>query len=321
MSRPGFFFCLCPDGQLIQGKIRALLDNNPETWRIKTYWADEELPDAYWESLSLTGLLGDSTAVVLRRAEQLQAATWKKLHPVLSRFRPQVWPFFCIESQWKRSEPSIPAILSKQKFFQLAKQKNWIWRSPGFSRQSLKGYLQNWAESCGRTFSAQALALAAEILPLDGAGLNNELKKLEVLSSDTKRINPEDLAVVSFQPEMDSFAFLQALQSRDNKVGLWHKIIHNQLDSNQDMVLPFLGLMLWEARQLWQLAAGEADKVRLPPGIKKAKAQMAQKLGQQKLAEIWTHVLEAETGIKSGENSQAQAMEILVSRLMALFAS
>ncbi|MFW6054387.1 MAG: DNA polymerase III subunit delta [Thermodesulfobacteriota bacterium] len=318
-DRPGFLFCVCPDAELIRGHIRGLLEKRSENWRIKTFWADEELPDSFWEALSLTGILGDSAAVILRRAERLQAASWRKLSPVLCRFKPNIWPFFCIESQWSKGDPPVPAVLKKQKFFQLAEQKRWIWKSSGFSRQSLKGHLQRWAESQGRLFSGQSLALATEILPLDGAGLKNELQKIELLLGDRQQIQPEDLSVVSFQADMDSFAFLQALQSKGQKIALWKKLIRNQLDSGQDMVLPFLGLMLWESRQLWQLAAGDSGKVRLPARIKDTKTRMARKLGQRKLAEIWTHVLEAEIGIKSGQFTAAQAMEILISKLMLLF--
>ena len=319
MNRPGFLFCICPDGELIRGHIHNLLNRGSETWRIKTFWADEELPDAFWEALSLSGLLGYSQAVVLRRSEKLLASSWKKLSPVLSRFKPNIWPFFCIENEWSRGDPSIPAVLKKQKFFQLAEKKSWIWKSSGINRQSLKKYLQQWSEAQGKIFSAQALSLACDILPLDGAGLKNELQKIELLIGDRQQVHPEDLSVVSFQPDMDSFAFLQTLQSKGRKIDLWKKIIRNQLDSAQDMVMPFLGLMLWESRQLWQLAGGESDKVRLPPGIKETKTRMARQLGQKKLAEIWTHVLEAEIGIKSGEVTAGQAMEILISKLMLLF--
>ena len=320
MSRPGFHFCLCPDSELIIRHIRSLLEAQPETWRMKMFWADEELPEAFWEALSLTGLLGTPLAVVLRKAESLPAATWKKFNPVLNRFRPQVWPFFCLEQAWKRGKPSIPATLQKQKFFRLAEEKHWIWRSPGINRHSLAKHLREWAAARDKTFSRDALALAEQIMPLDGAALKNELDKLELLTAREPEITPQHLQAVSFQPEMDAFAFLKALQSRTHQAALWRQLLRDQLGSGQEMVLPFLGLMLWDARQLWQLAAGDADTVKLPPQIKKEKATMARNMGLKKIAAIWTHVMEAEAGIKSGTVSGGQAMEILVSRLMGVFA-
>jgi DNA polymerase-3 subunit delta len=89
--------------------------------------------------------------------------------------------------------------------------------------------------------------------------------------------------------------------------------------SSQDTVLPFLGLMLREARLLWQLASGEGEQVRLPPRVRQEKANMARKLGLVGLARIWTLLMEAETGIKSGQRTPDQAMEMLVSGLLPLF--
>ncbi len=320
MSRPGFYFCLCPDSELIIRHIQSLLRQQPETWRMKMFWADEELPDAFWEALSLTGLLGHSQAVVLRKTESLLSADWKKFNPVLNRFRPQVWPFFCLEQSWSRGRPKIPASLEKQTFFRLAKRRQWIWQSPGINRQTLRKDLETWARSLNKTFSLEALALAENIMPLDGAGLKNELGKLELLAAEAPEITCRHLQAVSFQPDMDSFAFLKALQSRSDKTALWRKLLRDQLDSGRETVLPFLGLMLWEARQLWQLAAGDAGKVTLPPQVKQDKTRMAQKMGLKKIALVWSLVMEAEAGIKSGTASSNQAMEMLISRLMNVFA-
>jgi DNA polymerase-3 subunit delta len=320
VARPGFSFCLCPDSELTLRHIGSLLEKQPEAWRMKQFWADEELPDAYWEALSVTGLLGHAQAVVLRKAESLLTADWKKFNPVLQRFRPQVWPFFCLEQPWSRGKPAFPAALQKQPFFRVAQRREWIWQSPGITRQTIRHHLEAWARSRNKTFSREALALAQDIMPCDGAGLKNELTKLELLTAGESEVATRHLHGVSFQPDMDSFAFLKALQSSADTAALWRKLLRDQLDAGQETVLPFLGLILWEARQLWQLAAGDADSVRLPPQIKKDKTRMARNMGLTNIAALWSHVMEAEAGIKSGTASSNQAMEILVSKLMQVFA-
>ena len=199
----------------------------------------------------------------------------------------------------------------------MAQKKKWIWQSPGLTRSYLPKYLQRWAQSKGLTFQQGALKAASSILPLDCTALEQELSKLELLVQS--EITEQDLGIISFQPEIDIFAFLQSLQNPKESLKAWRKVLANQLGSNDELVFPFLGLVLREARTLWQLLSGEDSQVRLPPQIKSSKKALAQNLGRDKIAEIWTLILEAEAGIKSGERSADQALEAFVNGLMNLF--
>lgn len=316
-SRPGFFFCICPDPELIKRQIKEQLNACGSKWKQKFFWADEELPADFWESLTLSGLLPENRAVILRRAENLLAEDWKKFLPVLSSYHPRIWPFFCLEKEWSKNKPSIPAVLTKQKFWQLAQQKKWIWQSPGLTRSHLPAYLQKWAQSRGLSFQQNALQTAASLLPLDCTALEKELGKLELLVQE--EIGEKDLEIISFQPEIDIFAFLQSLQHPKDSLKAWRKVLSNQIGSSNELIFPFLGLVLREARILWQLLSGEDKQVRLPPQIKSSKKNLAQRLGKNKIAEIWTLILEAEAGIKSGERSPDQALEAFINGLMHLF--
>ena len=318
-TRPGFSFCICPDGHLIKEYIRSLLAAQNEEWRMRTFWADEELPDAYWQALTWTSLLARPTAVVLRRAENLKAEQWKKLHPVLGRFRPGIWPFFCLEKQWDRGKPQIPAVLQKQAFWKVAEDKKWVWRSAGLDRKELQQRIEQWAAARGLEIPQHVRSVLIHALPLDAAALSNELQKLGLLLAERTTMQADDLQVLSFQPDLDIFAFLRALQQKGREKEVWRTLLRNQLGANADMVMPFLALLLREARILWQLQAGEQDKVWMPGRVKAEKAKLAQRLGPQRLSRLWTMILEAESGIKSGDFSQAQAQELVVSRMMQVF--
>lgn len=318
MDRPAFTFCICPDSALIRDYIRRQLENSPERWSSKVFWGDEELPESFWESLTWTGLLGESTAVVLRRAEKVSVSVWKSLHPVLSRFRPKIWPFFCIESEWSRGKPQPPKELTRQKYWEVAGKKGWIWQSPGLNREAVIDAIRRWGSSRGIAVPERVAAAAADSLPPDAGALFGELEKLELYLGDRSELSEEDLAVLASSPDLDVFAFLRALQAGGQDYRLWKKMFRDQM-SSQDTVLPFLGLMLREARLLWQLASGEGEQVRLPPRVRQEKANMARKLGLVGLARIWTLLMEAETGIKSGQRTPDQAMEMLVSGLLPLF--
>ncbi len=319
MSRPGFYFCICPDSTLISWFIQKQIYFQDETWKIKTFWADEELSDNFWESLIWTNLLGEAKAIVLRKTENLSAESWKKLQEPLSRFRPGIWPFICLEKEWVRGKPQLPTSLTKQKYWQVAKKKGWIWQSSGMTRSSLQKHISEWSESKGIEIPSQIFEVLLSILPLDASKVINELEKLELYVQDKKLISSEDLEVISVYNDMDIFAFLKSLQTKNQGLQVWRKIFQNQLGANTDMILPFLALILREARILWQLSAGESDKVWLPPQVKTEKTALARSIERKKLASIWSLVLEAETGIKSGERSPEQALESLVSGLMQIF--
>jgi len=319
MDRPGFLFCVCPDGELIRQHIDGLLKEMGGDWRRKTFWGDEELPDEYWQALTVRNLLGESRAVVLRRAEALTAGTWSKFHKLLSAHRPEVWPFFCLEKEWSKGRPDLPAALTKQKFWAVAQKFGWVWQSPGLTRQGLRGSLKDWASARGIRLSGSSLETAVNVLPLDAAFLKNELDKLELWTADKKAIEPEDLSILSFQPDMDIFAFLTALESGGQDREVWRKVLRSQLEAESGMIMPFLGLMLREARTLWQLLSGDDQAVRIPSKVKETKRIMARRLGRGRLASLWTLVLEAETNIKSGQLQPAQAFEELTLGLMDLF--
>lgn len=319
MTRPGFSFCICPDSQLLLEQIRTLLESAEGPWKIRQFWADEDLPESFWDSLNWSGLLGDSLAVVLRRADHLQAETWKKLHPALSRFRPRVWPLFCLEKEWSKGKPPVPAVLKKQKYWQVAQARKWVWQSPGLNRDALRARVEEWSRRHGVSVSKDLQAVLVNMLPLDGSSLNNELDKLACLARDRGELLKQDLSALSFQADLDIFAFIRALQQRGQEATVWRQVLRNQAKGGSDTVFSFLGLLLREARILWQLSHGEGNKVWLPGQVKTQKTDMARRIGQARMLELWTLLLEAETGIKTGELSPEQAMDALVSRLMLLF--
>ncbi len=319
MSRPGFTFCICPDSELIRSYISKQLQARPETWKQKVFWGDEELTDSFWESFNLTDLFGECRAIVLRRANKLKTSDWKRFHFVLNKFRKSVWPFFCLEGEWEKGKPKIPAELKKQKFWKLAEKKGWIWQYPGIARQNLNKYLKDWAANRDIEISADVLAVAADILPLDAAHLKNELAKLELYVAEKKRIESRDLQVLALQPDMDIFSFLRSLQENADMVNVWKQVLQGQLGADSNMAMQFLGLLLREARVLWQLQHGEEDKVRMPGSAKSAKKKLAGKMGNQDVAGLWSLMLEAEYGIKSGEHSPEQAMDLLLARLVNVF--
>ncbi len=322
MSRPGFYFCFCPDSNLLKRQINKIISQwNQEEWEMVTLWSDDpELEQRVWNSLNLPNMMGPSRAVVLRRCEDFKEEFWSGMSPALKGYKPGIWPFFCLEAPWKKNTPQVPAGLAKQRYYQIAKQKNWIWQFPGITRQNLPRYLQKRAKELNLTINSQVQEKLLWILPLDSHGIDQELDKLSLLAPENGKIEMEHLAIVESKSHLDIFTLLQKVQQSQNITQVWHKIFEDQ-QSGHESLFPFLGLLLREARILWHLASNEQDKVSLYPRVKQEKNALAKKLGQENISRLWSLILEAEMGVKSGTILPEQAMENLVANLFQLFGS
>ena len=321
MSRPGFTFCICPDLSLIQEYIQGQLARFPQKrWKKKVFWGDEPLPDNFWTVLKQADLFGGGQAVILRRAEELPGEFWSNLAPYLKGFKASIWPFFCLEKPWERGKPKIPKVLEKQKYWAVARKQGWIWQSPGLTRTSLPKYINNWARRQGKKISPKVLNVLVGLAPEDSTALNNELKKLELYLGEREQVELADLSILNSYAEIDIFTFFKALQTRGQDIKLWAKILREQL-SGGEFLFPFLGLLVREARILWQLATGDEEHVSLYPKLKSQKKNLARNLGFKKLAKIFELALEAEVNVKTGQYKPEQALEILTAKLIDLYLS
>ena len=319
-QRPGFSFCICPDPERLRTHIRLALQHPPEmNWEQKVFWGDEDLPSSFWEALSLPNLMGPPRALVLRRAHGLTVDFWKTLSPHLKGFKRSIWPFFCLEGKWTKNKPTIPKTIQSRPYWKVAANNQWIWQDPGLTRNSLPKEVSQWARTHQITFDQGVLQAFCQSLPLETFALHNELEKLSLHLGSRKTVSQADLALFEHPMDMDMFTFLRSIQDKGQRFSSWKKILADQGNSGSEMLFPFLGLLTWETRTMWQLASGEDNAVRLPPSIKSMKKSMASRLGLLKLAQIFDLVLEAETSVKSGRRTLDQALECIVPELMRVF--
>ncbi len=321
MSRPGFFFLVCPDAELTKIRIEALLaEHSPAgtEYERHVFWADEGLGRHFWESLTLQGLFDAPRIVVLRRAQDLLADDWEKLTGVLGRFNAQIWPFFCLETGFDRGKPKLPRPLTGKKYWTLAQKKGWLWQSAGLNGPGVVRYLKEQASAKGLRFAPGAAEALAAVVPTDASAIRRELEKIELATPD-KVIGPEAADMVTFEPETDIFAFITALQKGRSPGEVWRQVLGGGRED--EMLFPFLALLQREARILWRMRFGDDGDIRLPPSVRSAKQATAAKLGAGGLARIWDMALAAESGVKTGERSPAQAMDLLVADLYDLFSS
>lgn len=314
--RPGFSLCICPDATLLLHEIESLLHKHPasEAWQRQYFWGDEGLGDSFWEAITLQGLIEVPKAIVVRSAQLLNADTWKRLSKTLARPLGQTWLFLCLEGAWEKGQPKILAHISKQRCFEHANKQNWIWRHGGLDARSLRAYVKARMTSLHLEAAPDVFEALCRVLPFDAAAIENELGKL-ALYADSGRLDMQATRLVEHSPAFDIFALLRHLQA-GRAEAVWESILREE-SLNEDLVFPLSGLLLREARILWQLKAGE--KPYLHPQEAQAKRDLAMRLGFSGLSTLWELALTAEYSIKSGQLSPQQALHALISGLTQLF--
>ncbi len=320
MARPGFYFCICPDPALAKQRVAALLAEHPPSrgnYERKVFWGDDGLDEAFWQALTLNDLFGTSRVLLVRNAQNLDKGHWALLSKALARVSAQAWPVFCLEGEFDRGKPKLPAALTATKFFAFARDKGWLWQSPGLGEQGVRKGLQDWAKARGLRFAPGVLDSLSASIPADATGLANELEKLELAMGEGREVTPDLAEMVASRPEMDIFSFLDALQQQQGAGKVWQKVLQQQL-SGKGMLFQFLGMLQREARILWQLLHRESG-VRLPGPVAQRKERLAQQLGGQGIARIWDLAMAADARVKTGEAGEEQSLEMLVADLFVLF--
>ncbi len=316
-ERPGFSFFVCPDGHMLRCALEeALAAWPPErgAWERHVFWGDEEPAPRFWELLSLEELFGASRAIVVRQAQLWPAAVWKKLSRAIARPSARAWPLFCLEGEWEKRRPRLPAHITRLRCFAFADGRGWVWRGEGLSERDLGRHVRARARALGLSFAPDALEQFCASVPPDGLAIENELRKL-LLMAGGATVDTAMTATAGWSPECNVFACIRRLEQGD-LAGAWRELARGEDDDR--LLFSLLALLARDWRLLWQLLAGE--DVRLHPSDAAAKRALAQRLGAAGVARGFAVLADAEWQVKSGRRSPAQALESLAVELATLCA-
>lgn len=316
-ERPGFSFLVCPDGYMLRGALdEALAAWPPErgAWERHVFWGDEEPAPRFWELLSLEELFGAARAIVVRQAQLWPAAVWKKLSRAIARPSARAWPLFCLEGEWEKRRPKIPAHITRLRCFVFADERGWVWRGEGLGERDLGRHVRARARTLGLSFAPDALEQFCASVPPDGLAIENELRKL-LLMAGTDAVSTAMTATGGWSPECNVFACIRQME-QGNLAGVWRELARSE--DGDRLLFSLLALLAREWRLLWQLLAGE--DVRLHPSDASAKRALAQRLGAGGIARGFAALADAEWQVKSGRRSPAQALESLAVEMAALCA-
>ena len=315
MKRPPFTLLVCPDPEVARREAHRLLgQHGASSWEHRAYAGDEPLPAAFWQDMQSLGLMGGAKALLLRRAQALTDAAWREISPLLCA-GPAAWPFLFLEVPFERGRPKVPASLAKQRFFQLAKERGWIWESEGLTARTMPGYVSDRLKEAGIAAQGPVLQALCGVLPAQAAAVDAELAKLALAVPTGGRLSMEHLELVSSRHALAMWEILNGIEEGRDAGRIWREV----LGADSGMLFGFIASLTREVRAMWQLASGEGDQVRLPPFVKDKKTAVARRLGPRGLTELFSLALEAEVSVKGGEKSEGQALEELVAGLYEVF--
>jgi DNA polymerase-3 subunit delta len=326
MARPAFSLCLCPDGRLLRNRLEALLEAHPPgekaVWQRLVFWGDEGIPPAFWEHLTLRHLFAAPKALILRHVQALPAPSLRQLsEAVLSlaggRGDALIWPLLCLEVEFERGKPKLPAPLLRLPLYLAAQERGFLDLVPGLTPAGLPAHIRTEALRHGLRLTPAEIGLLARGLPPDAAAVQTELARLAFLADGEGRLPQGAAALAGQGPEIGIFELLRALQRGGEAPAVWRRVLE---DRGENSVFAFISLLLREARLLWQSLFGPPPAF-LPSQAATGKKILAQSLGAARLARIWDLALQADKGIKTGERGPEQAFEILTAELFLLFRS
>lgn len=327
MGRPGLLFLICPDAELIHEQVRAVMQGaeNAET---KTFWGDDDkpLPGDFWQELQVIGLFSTPKALVVRRAHTLKAALWDQLGETLKSKSSDVTLFLCLEGEWTKNKPPVPAVISKRVIYKEADKHGLIWTQQGLTPQTMGKFVQDWAQREGFNFGPGALQALTQSLPPDARATRLELDKIALAAMNEGgkggTVEAAHAELIAPHREMDFFQFTDMLSKGGDLGAIWKRVLQDHLKQPKDqMLFPLMASVAREARMMMLIATGEEGKVKAHPYVKKLKTPIARKLGPAKIARIYDLLLEAELGVKTGEHRPDQALDKLVARLSVLYRS
>ncbi len=322
MPSLGYLFLICPDAELIRERIGVAMQELPQA-QIKPFWGDDDppLPDNFWQDLQIKGLFNTPKGLMVRRAQLLKAEQWDKLDAAMRSKSSDVTLFLCLEGEWKKNKPPVPAVVTKRKLWKTANKNNLVWQEPGLTPGNMGKFVQAWVKQEKLTLGPGALQALAQALPPDARAARLELDKI-ALATESGQVQAHHAQLIAPHQEMDFFQFTDALSKGGDLLAVWKRVLQDHLKQPKDqMLFSLMGSLAREARIMMMLASGEERKIKAHPYVKKLKTPLARRLGTTKIARIFDLLLEAELGVKTGKHRTDQALDMLVARLCLLYGS
>ncbi len=320
MDVPGFFFIICPDPHI---SLEYAYDRCTE-WGIAdaaklSFWGDEWPDRRFFYELAVRDLTGSKKVLLLRFANQLNAASWKDVSDKMKSPRPGTTVFFFLEGEWEKGRPSIPAVLAKLGCWELSQKRKWFFQSPGLATpKEIRNFIVKRASSAGLRLDGHLVdRLTCSVQP-DAGAISNIVSQLSLLSESGRAITLDDLNhLTDYVPEIKLFDLLSNMQH--GNVGTVWDVISSEEDGGEELLFPLLGITIADARALWKYLSGENQSF---GSFKDSafKEDLAEHLGFEGVARIFRLACSIDFAVKSGSVQPLGGFERFVSELAEIYA-
>ncbi len=318
---------LCtPDSTLLKKRMQELAQSFYEGKNIKQkeriFWADEGLGSDFWEAFSSSALSLEPQCdfIVLRKADEMNAESWKKISDALANLREDAFVVLCIETEWEnyfgKLSLKLPLYITNQLCYAYAEKKGWLEKLKPHSIETFRSYIQSGIKKRSLTCEKEIVDILVTILPHNSSSAENALDQL-ALGVDNMHITKEDLSYIALNlDDLNAFSYIEKLETQKS-FDIWRDVLH---DKNRAKVnyFAFISALTKQARQMWQILSNETP-LELKVYPLQLRTNIAQRLGKKRVAYLFLLLREAEFSVKSGKKDIFQAMEELVQDLSALY--
>lgn len=317
----GFYFCHCPDMQMAKEHMEEnYIPAFGDAWihaERRTFWTEDIINNSFFSALDTNSFETKNKIFYIRDSHELSAENWKKISQALGRPRTDVFPVFFIHNALEKGKLKIPAVLQKQKCFEFAQKKGWVFESVGITEGNFAAILKKQAAAkFNLNLANDVINILKEILSPDFNSINNVLAQLSLFAEQGEVTSAVVSQLTNYTPELGLFDIIKKIETGNAKE-VWKTLLKDGRQPDETVIFPFIAVMMREMRTLWKLKANE--QVFLPSGQIANKTNIANKLGFTYISKIISLLCFAEYAVKSGKKSPLETFEELIKDICKIY--
>ncbi len=318
----GFYFCHCPDMQMAKEHIEEnYLSSFGEAWQHaerRTFWPEDIANNTFFSALDSNSFEIKNKIFYVRDCHDLSMENWKKISQALGRPRSDVFPVFFIHNSLEKGKLKLPAAVQKQKCYEFAKKKGWIYESAGITENNFAAIIEKQAAAkYGLSLANDVINILKETLSPDFNSINNVLAQLSLFAGQGEVSSSVVAQLTNYTPELGLFDLIKKIETGNSKE-VWQNLLKDGKQPDEGLLFAFIAVMMREMRTLWKIKANE--QVFLPSSQIANKTNIANRLGFTNISKIISLLCFAEYSVKSGKKSPLETFEELIKDITKIYA-
>lgn len=317
----GFYFCHCPDLQMAKEYMEDdYIASFGETWinaERRTFWTEDIQNNAFFSALDMNNFEKRNKIFYVRDCHELTAEQWKKISQTLGKPRPDIFSVFFIHNSLDKGKLKLPAAVQKQKCYEFALKKGWIYESLGITEHNFAQIIKKQAMAkYGLNLANEVVNILKETLAPDYCSLNNVLAQMS-LFAEQGEVSPSVVAqLTNYTPELALFDIIKKIESGSSRE-VWKLLLKNGRQTEDSFLFAFIAVMMREMRTLWKIKAKE--QVFLPNSQIANKTALAARFGFTNISKIISLLCFAEYSVKSGKKAPLETFEELIKDILKIY--